>query len=131
MSQNCGVKIVFSRVEKDRLVGQLMAVVAGRGKRGERSVSALLGLPCMYHRKYPTLDLYLGHKSVFVDSNGIGVISQAIKAQTKYITLNYRPWTNNNLNCPLCNFQEFETPFYCNLSSYNVLQKGIKKTYFK
>lgn len=30
MSQKCGVKIVFSRVEKDRLVGQLMAVVAGK-----------------------------------------------------------------------------------------------------
>lgn len=30
MSQKYGVKIVFSRVKKDRLVGQLIAVVAGK-----------------------------------------------------------------------------------------------------
>lgn len=75
MSQKCVVKIVFSRVEKDRLFGQLMAVVAGRGKCGERSVSALLGFSCMYHRTYPTLDLDLGDQSVLVDNNGIDVIS--------------------------------------------------------
>lgn len=30
MSQKYGVKIVFSKVKKDRLVGQLMAVVAAK-----------------------------------------------------------------------------------------------------
>lgn len=113
MSQKYGVKIVFSRVKKDRLVGQMMAVVAGKREawRAECIGNVLLGFPCMYHRTYPTLDLDLGDQSVLVDNNGIGVISQAIKAQTKFITLNYRPWTNNNLNCPLCIFQEFETVF--------------------